>query len=312
MTTEALGGTKMSDLSSKRLLGLGKVLVPYVFILPPIVYLSVFMFGPLVRQVWMSLTATKLTNPNGGRFIGLTNYAELLSEPAFYNTMWVTAVYTVCSVVLAVLLGVVSALALDRPFPGRTIARGILLFGWAVPNAAAALIWHWMYNQQSGVFNQVLVSLGFDPQRWLTSVDLALPAIIVVTVWQAAPFVMLVVLAALQLVPEEVREAGRVDGDEPLNVFRLVTLPHIMPATQLAALLVTVWSIRRFDIIYLLTGGGPLNSTATLVVKIRQIAFENYDLGMASAYGVVGLGLALLVALIHFLAERRRLKAMAL
>jgi multiple sugar transport system permease protein len=123
--------------------------------------------------------------------------------------------------------------------------------------------------------------------------------------------VMLVVLAALQSVPEEVREAARVDGADALSVFRAVTFPHIRPSVQIVALLVAVWSIRRFELIYLLTGGGPIGSTSTLVVKLRQVAFENYDLGMAGVYGAIGLVLALLVAAAHYLIDQRRLKWMA-
>lgn len=290
---------------------ISRKLLPYGFILVPVIYLGVFMFGPLARQIWMSLTNTRLVNPNGGRFIGLRNYERLIADPAFYDALSTTALYTLGAVVFGVTLGLVSALAIDRPFRGRSIVRAVLLFGWAVPNVAAALIWLWMFNGQSGAFNTALSGLGFQPVPWLTSTTAALPSVLMVTVWQVAPFVMLVVLAALQSVPEEVREAARIDGADPLNVFRAVTLPHIAPALQLVSLLVAIWSIRRFDIIYLLTGGGPLGSTSTLVVKIRQVAFENHELGLASAYGAVGLLLALLVAAVHFLVEQRRARLMA-
>jgi multiple sugar transport system permease protein len=223
----------------------------------------------------------------------------------------VTLIYTLGSVLLGVTIGVISAVAIDRPFRGRPIARAILLFGWAVPNVAASLIWLWMFNERSGVFNDIAIAIGLGRMRWLTSPDLALASIFAVTVWNVAPFVMLVVLAALQSVPEEVREAARVDGADALSVFRAVTFPHIRPSVQIVALLVAVWSIRRFELIYLLTGGGPIGSTSTLVVKLRQVAFENYDLGMAGVYGAIGLVLALLVAAAHYLIDQRRLKWMA-
>lgn len=286
-------------------------LLPYIFVAGPLVYLGVFMFWPLGRQMWMSFKDTKLMNPNGGDFIGLDNYRELVADPQFYTSLHVTIVYTVLTVLLGVTLGLITALAMDKPFPGRAIVRAILLFGWAVPNVAATLIWLWMFNGQSGVLNDVTEWLGIGRLQWINSIDLALPSIMIVTVWQVAPFVMLVVLAALQSVPEEVREAARVDGADPLNVFRNVTLPHIAPTLQLVSLLVAVWSIRRFEIIYLLTGGGPLGSTSTLVVQIRQTAFEDYNLGLASAYGAVGLALALVVALIHFAFERHRARGMS-
>lgn len=286
-------------------------LVPYAFILPPMIYLVVFMFWPLTRQMYMSLTNTRIINPNRGRFIGLGNFERLFDDPAFYLSLKATLAYAVLAVIFGVSLGVISALAIDRPFKGRSVVRAILLFGWAVPNVAASLIWLWMYNDRSGVFNTITEYLGLGRYSWLTSTELALASILAVTVWQVAPFVMLVVLAALQSVPNEVREAARIDGADGLSTFRAVTLPHIRPSIQLAALLVCVWSIRRFDIIYLLTGGGPVGSTATLVVKIRQTAFEGHELGMASAYGAIGLVLALAIASVHYIVEQRRMKWMA-
>ena len=279
---------------------------PYAFVVPPLAFLGAFMFWPLGRELWMSLTNTRLTNPARWTFVGLRNYRRLLDDPTFSGALATTAVYTAGSVVLGVGLGLVSALAIDRPFPGRAVVRAVLLFGWAVPNVAAALIWLWMFNGQSGVLNDLVAALGFGRQAWLTSTQWALPAILLVTVWQVAPFVMLTVLAALQSVPGEVREAARIDGADALNVFRTVTLPHISPALQLVSLLVAVWSIRRFDVIYLLTGGGPVGSTTTLVLRVRQAAFEEFDLGGASAYGAVGLLLALLVAAVHRVVEVRR------
>ncbi|WP_371259710.1 carbohydrate ABC transporter permease [Agrobacterium sp. D14] len=285
--------------------------MPYAFILPPMIYLVVFMFWPLGRQMYMSFTNTRIINPNRGRFIGLGNYERLIDDPAFYLSLSVTLIYTVMTVIIGVTLGLVAALAIDRPFKGRAVVRAILLFGWAVPGVAASLIWLWMFNERSGVLNRMTEWLGLGRFAWLTSTDYALGSVLAVTVWQVAPFVMLVVLAALQSVPQEVREAAKIDGADGISTFRAVTLPHIRPSVQLAALLVTVWSIRRFDVIYLLTGGGPLGSTSTLVVKLRQTAFEGHELGMASAYGAVGLALALMVAAIHYFAEQRRMKRMS-
>jgi multiple sugar transport system permease protein len=286
-------------------------LLPYAFILPPMVYLAIFMFWPLARQIYMSFTNTRIINPNRGRFIGLGNYERLLDDPNFYVSLKATLIYTAFTVVIGVGLGLVTALAIDRPFRGRAVVRAVLLFGWAVPGVAASLIWLWMYNERSGILNRITEVLGMGRFSWLTSTDLALASVLAVTVWQVAPFVMLVVLAALQSVPGEVREAARIDGADGLSTYRAVTWPHIRPSVQLAALLVAVWSIRRYDIIYLLTGGGPLGSTSTLVVKIRQTAFDGQELGFASAYGAVGLVLALLIAAVHYVVEQRRMKWMS-
>ncbi len=135
-------------------------LLPYAFILPPMIYLGVFMFWPLARQIYMSFTNTRIINPNRGRFIGLGNYERLLDDPNFYVSLKATLIYTVCTVVIGAGLGLVTALAIDRPFKGRAIVRAILLFGWAVPGVAASLIWLWMYNERSGIFNRITEVIG--------------------------------------------------------------------------------------------------------------------------------------------------------
>ncbi|MGK9219462.1 MULTISPECIES: carbohydrate ABC transporter permease [unclassified Microbacterium] len=280
--------------------------VPYLFLMLPMLFLGVVVFYPLAREIWISFTDAGIANPNGGDFIGLGNYEEVLASPQLRQALGVTALYTVATVVASLIIGVVSALAVDRPFPGRSIARAVLLFGWAVPNVAAALIWSWMYNQQSGVLNALVTALGGSPIGWLTDSSVAIWSVTLTTVWQVAPFVMLTTLAALQGVPPELREAARIDGADALNVFRTATLPHIRPAIALSALLATVWTIRRFEIIYLLTGGGPLGSTSTLVIQLRREAFENYDLGAAATFGVVGLAVSLAVTVLYSLIEGRR------
>lgn len=285
----------MTALVSRHLRGSGRA-TPYVFIVAPVLYLTVVMFWPLVQEVWISFKDTQLMDPNGGHFVGLDNYHRMLANSELRSSVWVTLVYTAATVAASLLLGVVSALALDRPFRGRTVARAVMLFGYAVPSVAAILIWFWMFNERSGVLNAMANAVGVDSQQWLTSPSLALWSITAVTVWEVTPLVMLVVLAALQSVPEEVKEAAKIDGADWLNVLRTVTLPHIRPSVTLVGLLVTVWTIRRFEVVYLLTGGGPVNSTSTLVVSLRQTAFESYDLGGAAVYGVAGLLLAVVLA----------------
>jgi multiple sugar transport system permease protein len=279
--------------------------VPYLFIAAPVAYLAVVIFWPLAREIWLSFTKTKLVNPNGGTLVGWENYEKLFTSSALANSVWITLVYTAGTVLIALVLGVVIAVAVDRPFKGRSAARGILAFGWAVPTVATALIFSWIYNEQSGVLNAILGAVGMEPQKWLTSTDMALWSVLMTTVWQVTPFVMLVVLAALQSVPHEIIEASRVDGADSLSSFRAVTFPHILPAVRLVALLLTVWTIRRFEVIYLLTGGGPVESTNVLVVGLRHEAFENHNLGRAAVYGVVGLLLSLAVTLVYYSAERR-------
>jgi multiple sugar transport system permease protein len=278
---------------------------PYLFVAVPLVYMTVVVFYPAAREVWLSFTNAKLSRPNGGHVVGLDNYTKVFGGELLWTSLLTTAVYVVGVVVGCLVLGTLAALAVDRPFRGRAVVRGILAFGWAVPPVATSLIWSWIFNSQTGVLNRITSALGLGRHDWLSSQDLALPSVIVATIWQYTPFVMLVVLAALQSVPPEVREASHVDGADALSRFRAVTLPHIVPSIRLAALLLVVWSMRLFEIIYLLTGGGPLDRTSTLVVSLERQAFENYDLGGAATYGVIGLAISLAVTVVYFLVERR-------
>ena len=176
-------------------------LVPYAFVAAPLAYLTLFVFGPLMRQVWMSFLDTRLMNPTKGKFIGLENYRDLLSDDQFYTSLHITILYTFLTVVLGVLVGTISAMAMDRPFRGRAVIRAILLFGWAVPSVAATLIWLWIFNGSSGVASDITEWMGIGRIQWLTSIDWALTSIMFVTIWQVSPFVMLVMMAALQSVP---------------------------------------------------------------------------------------------------------------
>ncbi len=144
-------------------------------------YLAFFVFWPLGRMIWMSFTNTRMVNPNRGVFTGLRNYDRLMRDPAFFDSLSITVRYTAASVVLGVALGLMAALAIDKPFPGRAAVRCVLLFGRAVPNVAAALIWLWIFNAQSGVLNNVTASLGLGRFLWLTSTALALPSLLAVT-----------------------------------------------------------------------------------------------------------------------------------
>lgn len=277
--------------------------LPWFFLFPALAFIACFMYVPLLRQVWISFTDTKLVNPNSGNFVGLKNYTALFTGGDIFQVLGTTVLYTVMVLVMSVSLGLVSALAINRPFHGQAVVRGILLSGWAVPGVATSLIWMWMYNEKSGVFNTILRHLGMSGVGWLTDPHVALISVSLTTVWQVAPFAMLVLLAALQSVPQDVEEASKIDGADTLNVFRYVTFPAIKPTLSLVCLLVAVWTIRRFELIYLLTGGGPIKSTTTIVVALRNVAFENMDLGGAAAYGVIGLILALAVGLIQIVVE---------
>lgn len=277
---------------------------PYVFIGGAAVYLLLLTVSPLVNGVWLSFTDTSLLNPSGGSFVGTKNYHGLLTDPGFYHTLFLTVVYTVGTVVGALVFGTLAAVMLNRSFRGRWFARAVLTLPWAVPTVAAALIFTWIFNKDSGILNRTLHAAGLPVHGWLIEPSWALTAVTAASIWKVFPFVMLVLLAALQSVPDEVYEAARVDGADVLNTFKSVVLPYLLPTLRVVGLLITIWSFKRFEIIWLLTQGGPVDSTNTVVIDVYREAFTNSELGASAAIGVVGLFLSLLTTLVYFFVER--------
>lgn len=278
---------------------------PYLFIGLAVLYLLFFTAYPLMTGIRLSFTSTSLLNPTGGRFVGLENYSSLLGEGMFLKSVWTTLVYTAGSVVGSLVLGTVSALVINGAIPGRAFARTVMVLPWAVPTVAVALVFRWIYSDTGGIAGPMTQALGLGQIGWLTDPDFGMLAVVIPTVWKLSPFVMLVVLAALQSVPEELYEATRVDGADALTTFTRIVLPHIAPTLRVVALLMTIWSFRRFEIIWLLTGGGPVDATTTIVINVYRQAFNNGNLGLAAAVGVLGLLLSLVITVVYFLAERR-------
>jgi multiple sugar transport system permease protein len=280
-------------------------LTPYIFIGAAVIYLALFAGIPVLTGLNLSFTDTRLLRPTGGEYVGLDNYGSLLGSGAFLGSVWTTLIYSFFSVIGAVFFGTVAALVLNRAFPGRTLARAVIVLPWAVPTVAVVLVFRWIFNDSSGVANAALSVLGIGEIGWLTDPRYGMLSVLIATIWKVTPFVMLVVLAALQAVPEELYEATRVDGADAYSTFKLVVLPFITPTLRVVALLITIWSFRRFEIIWLLTGGGPVDTTNTMVISVYREAFANGKLGYASAVGILGLVLALAVTLLYFVVDKR-------
>lgn len=280
-------------------------LAPYFFIGASVLYLAVFAGIPVLKGLDLSFTDTQLLNPSGGSYVGLRNYAGLLSSDNFLKSVVTTLVYSFFTVVGSLFIGTVSAVVLNRAFPGRVLARAVIVMPWAVPTVAVVLVFRWMFNDATGVANVTFSALGIGARGWLTDPSYGLVSVLVATIWKVSPFVMLVVLAALQSVPDELYEATQVDGADMYSTFKSVVLPFLMPTLRIVALLMTIWSFRRFEIIWLLTGGGPVDATNTIVINVYRQAFSNSQLGLAAAVGMLGLVLSLVVTLVYFFLETR-------
>ncbi len=275
----------------------GSKWTPYLFLAPAAAFILVFQAVPLAQQVYLSFTRTTLLNPTRSEWVGIDNYAQIFSEDGFQQTLVVTAIYVIVCVVGTVSSGLVVALLLNQSFRGRGMARALITMPWAAPGIAVALIATWMFNAQYGIVNRFLdaVGLGIPGGAILDSPRYALPAILVTTIWQLFPFTAVVLLSALQAVPQDLMEAATMDGAGKWWTFRVVTWQVIKPVVGLMALLMTIWSLRRFELIWLMTKGGPVGATETLVIDLYSRAFTSKELGIAAAIGMVGVIISLIV-----------------
>lgn len=276
---------------------LGSRWTPYLFLAPAALFILIFQAIPLAQEVYLSFTRTTLLNPTRSTWVGLDNYARIFTDANFHRTLLTTVVYVVACVVGAVGSGLAVALLLNNAFRGRGVARALITVPWAAPGIAVALIATWMFNSQYGIANRFLnaVGLGLPGGSILDSPRYALPAVLVTTIWQLFPFTSVVLLSALQAVPQDLTEAATVDGAGRWWTFRAVTWQVIKPAVGLLALLMTIWSLRRFELIWLMTKGGPVGATETLVIDLYAQAFDTKELGRAAAIGMVGVIISFIV-----------------
>lgn len=287
---------------------LNRRLRPYYYIAPALIFLTVLMAFPLFEGLRLSFTDTNMLNPRGGSYVGMENYAELATDEKFRRTLRITLVYTVLCVVGAVGCGLLAALGMNV-MVGRVSRRlrGVVIIPWAAPIIPVALVSAWILDNELGVLNWALKAVGAIDEHvyWLGNEKTAMPAIIAVTVWRIFPFSAIVLLAALQGVPKDLYEAAQIDGASRFARFRNITVPSIMPTMSILVLFVTIWSLRRFDLIWVLTEGGPLRSTTTLVIDLYHSAFRVSELGYASAIGVVGFVLSTIVTAVYFYVQNR-------
>ena len=254
---------------------------------------------PIAYSLWLSLHRYNLKRPNVFRFVGIGNYVEIFGSDEFWAALQVTLVFTALGVVLVVALAILIALLLNEPFPGRGLVRTMVLVPWAIPPVVNGLMWQWIYDAKVGALNGLLVALRVIPtyRGWLSDPTDALLALVMAHVWNAVPLGVILLLAALQTIPAELYDAGRVDGSTAWQLFRHVTLPWLAQPLMVVLVLQTMLAIRVFDVIYVLTAGGPGTSTTTLVWQTYVTTFDSLDFGLGNAYAytisLITLGLAL-------------------
>lgn len=259
----------------------------------PLLAVMVAVVGwPMADTVRLSFTDARLVG-TAGTYVGTDNYARLLAGRPFWSTLWNTAVFAFLSVGSEMTLGVLAALLLDQEFRGRTLLRALMILPWALPTVVNAILWRLVYNPEYGAANSLLTQLGIlsDYRSWLGEPTSALAALIVADAWKNFPLVALIALAALQAVPRDVKAAAIVDGAGALSRFRFVMMPYLAGPLTIALVLRTIEAFKVFDIVWVMTRGGPANSTRTLSIYVYQEAFSFQRAGS-------GASLALMVTLI--------------
>lgn len=255
----------------------------WLFLAPLLLVLAAVAGWPLLRTIAFSFTNAYLSDLASWQFVGLANYLYLAQDPQWWRAVGNTLLFTLVSVSIETLFGLVIALTLNAHLPGRGLLRAAVLIPWAIPTVVSAKMWAWMLNDLYGVVNAVLLALGLvaEPQAWLGDPVLSMAAVIAVDVWKATPFVALLALAALQVLPRELYEAARIDGAGRIRIFFSITLPLIRPALLVAIIFRGLDALRVFDVIYVLTGNSA--STASMSVFARQQLVEFQDVGYGSA-----------------------------
>ncbi|MBB5138910.1 multiple sugar transport system permease protein [Thermocatellispora tengchongensis] len=268
------------------------------FLAPVFLGFAVFYLYPAVRGAWYSLTDWNLLSEP--RFVGLDNYATLVGDPLFWNSLKVTAYYVVLTVGMQILGGLLLAALLHR-LTRSLVLRSLLLVPWLVPSVTTALLWMWLLDANLGFFNHLLTAAGLDNQGFLTSPDLALPSVATINAWSGTGYTALLLYAGMLLVPPQIYEAAAIDGTGEVRTFLSVTLPLIRPILAFALVVSLISSFQLFDTVAVTTKGGPVNATRVIYFYIYEQAFTHFKMGYASA---LALSLVLVLGALTFVQMR--------
>lgn len=267
------------------------------FLAPMLVALFLVAAWPLMRTIWFSFTDAT-GNIYDGKFVwfhnyvrvqtldsGQTMYRGVLFDPKWWNAVWNTVKFSVVSVIFETVLGLIIALVLNAEFRGRGIVRAAILIPWAIPTIVSAKMWAWMLNDQYGILNDILLNLHLISEKiaWTARDDTAMIAVLIVDIWKTAPFMALLCLAGLQMVPRDIYEAAKIDGVHPVKVFFKVTLPLIRPAVAVAVIFRMLDALRIFDLVYVLTPNSTATKTMSVISRENLIDFSKFGYGSAES-----------------------------
>ena len=277
------------------------------FLVPALLIIAFVLLFPIVQTVVLSLGRNSTSVFIDYEFAGLANYQRLLKTPRFITSLNNTIVFTAVTVPLELVIGIGLALVLNRHFKGKGLLRMAVLFPWALPTALNALMWRWMLNTEFGLFNSLLLDTRLIAERinWLGGIPDAMAAMMFVSVWKTSSFMALLLLAGLQTIPDDLYEAGSVDGTTRFSEFRYITLPLLRPAILVSVLLRTMDAMRSFELPFNLTDGGPLTSTETISLYSYRVIFQYVNFNLGSSAVIIQFVIIMSISLFYIWLIRR-------
>lgn len=279
-----------------------------LLIMPSVMFVGLVVLLPMAQVILLSFSGQRsVTQPFS--FVGTEQYQKLLADPDFIASIFRSVVWIVANAAVQTIIALGVALLLNRAFFGRNFVRSWIILPWIVPAAVIAILWKWILDATVGIVNNVLIAVGLVhvPIVFLSNPGMAFPTLVILNSWRLFPFMALIVVAALQGIPEEENEAARVDGASRWSVFRAITWPHLGPTLTVLGLVGTLWAANLFDLIWLLTRGGPVQTTTTAPVFIYERAFNDFDIASAAAASVLYLLLLAGFAVVFVITQRKQL-----
>ncbi len=285
-----------APLSQKQLLDREAVMA-WVFLAPALLLMGIFILGPIVYLFYLSFTQGSFTR-TGVYWVGFKNYLRLFLSPDFWQVIWNTTYFTVATVIPTLILPLGLAVLLNRTFALQDLLRTAYFIPSITSLVAVGLGWRWLF-QDDGPINELLSQIGVNPIPWLSSTTWAMPVLILLSIWKQLGFNLVVFLAGLQIIPQSRYEAAELDGANPWQQFWYITLPGLQPTIVFATVTTAIFTLRSFEQVYVITGGGPFNSTNVLVYYIYEQAFGQFDFGYAAAAATILLVIALILVYIQ-------------
>lgn len=279
----------------------GARLFPYALVAPTVILILLFLVYPISRVFYLSLQNYDLTQSWKDGFAGMGNFVKLFRDPKFYSSMVITFKWVMTQVIGQLILGTVVALLLNQKFKGRGAARAISLVPWAVSGVLVTMLWTLMYDQSSGLINDILMKAGLIDKKiaWLADSRTFFGAVNIAELWRGVPFFAINILAALQSIPGDVYESSAMDGCGPVKNFIYITLPYLKESIIFATLLRGIWEFNSIDMIFTMTNGGPMDKTTTLPIYMMKTAIIKGNYGYGSAIGVIAFLILLVFALFY-------------